>query len=569
MTAANGETMIAPTAALEGLAGVAEVEPLGPGAVPCGRTTRDKLLGVTRELKEGRGFDHLVLVTAVDGVEDSGGLDVYYLLKRRKDRTLVALKVWLDDASLHVPSLYGLWRGAGPLEREVYDLFGVSFDDHPNLSRIVLRDDFVGHPLRKSFPMSGEGVSREAVLEAAKGPGTASHEPLPPSGSRHVLPPEFDAFAASRRPGDPALHSDRLVLNMGPQHPSTHGVLHIYLTLEGETVVASQPTHGFLHRCIEKLCENNVYKACTPLLDRCDYVSGFHQELAYMLALEELMGIESTPRADYLRVIFSELVRITSHHTWFTAAGFDTGALTPFLYAFIDREKILDFFETVAGARMMFNYFRPGGVKDDIQPEVVTAMIAFLKTFDRAMDDCEALLTNNEIFRARMRGVGLLTRKQIADYGVTGPLARASGWDHDLRRDAPYAAYDRIPINVHLGTAGDTYDRYLVRVAEMRESARIALAALEGLPEGPYISPDAPRTLRPPVGAVYREVESPRGELGMFVVSDGSTKPWRLKVRSPAFSNLHVAPALLVGCRVGDVIPALGSVDVVMGEIDR
>jgi NADH-quinone oxidoreductase subunit D len=217
----------------------------------------------------------------------------------------------------------------------------------------------------------------------------------------------------------------------------------------------------------------------------------------------------------------------------------------------------------------MFNYFRPGGVKDDIQPEAAADMIAYLKTFHRSMDECESLLTNNEIFRIRMRGIGLLSRAAINDYGVTGPLARASGWDHDVRRDAPYAAYDRIPVNVALGTAGDTFDRYTVRIAEMRESARIALEALEGLPEGPYINPEAPRAIRPPAGISYREVESPRGELGMFVVSDGTTKPWRLKVRSAAFSNLHVAPALLVGCRVGDVIPALGSVDVVMGEIDR
>jgi NADH-quinone oxidoreductase subunit D len=279
--------------------------------------------------------------------------------------------------------------------------------------------------------------------------------------------------------------------------------------------------------------------------------------------------LESTPKADYIRVIFSELVRITSHHTWFAAAGLDTGALTPFLYAFIDREKIVDFFETVAGARMMFNYFRPGGVKDDIQPEAAASMIAYLKTFQHSMDECESLLTENEIFRARMRGIGILKRGDIDAYGVTGPMARASGVDRDLRRDAPYAAYDRLPVNVPLGTAGDTFDRYLVRVAEMRESARIALEALEGLPEGPHISPEAPRTVRPPAGAAYREVEGPRGEVGIFLVSDGSARPWRLKVRSAAFANLHVAPALLAGCRVADVVPALGSVDVVMGEIDR
>ena len=209
--------------------------------------------------------------------------------------------------------------------------------------------------------MPPTGVSREAVLEAVGSPATGDTLRRTCVGDAGCsCPPEFDAFSAGEAAGDPALHSERLILNMGPQHPSTHGVLHLYLALEGETVVASQPTHGYLHRCIEKLCETHVYKACTPLLDRCDYVSGFHRSSPTCSRSRSSLGIESTPKADYLRVIMSELVRITSHHTWFTAAGFDTGALTPFLYAFIDREKILDFFETVAGARMMFNYFRPG-----------------------------------------------------------------------------------------------------------------------------------------------------------------------------------------------------------------
>lgn len=561
-------TYDAPEAVLAAITAVTDVDALGPGEMVCGRTDASRIVSVATALKAA-GFAHLTFLTAVDLPEAGSGLEMVYVFKRRADQQSVAIKVALAEDSLVVPSLYTVWPGAGPHEREVYDLFGVRFEGHPNLTRIVLRDDFVGHPLRKAFELAEGGVSQETVRAAAAVHGNASHDLVPLEPGQAQLPAEFDPFAAAAEAGDPALHSQRLVLNMGPQHPSTHGVLHLYLTLEGETVVAAQPTHGYLHRCIEKLCEKNVYRACTPLLDRCDYVSGFHQELAYMLALEELLGIESTPKADYLRVIFSELVRITSHHTWFAAAGFDTGALTPFLYAFIDREKILDFFETVAGARMMFNYFRPGGVKDDIQPEAAASMIAFLKTFTRSMDDCESLLTNNEIFRVRMRGVGVLSPEAVAAYGVTGSVARASGVDIDLRRDAPYAAYDRLPVNVTLGTTGDTYDRYIVRIAEMRESARIALEALEGLPEGPHIAEGVPRALRPPVGAVYREVESPRGELGMFVVSDGSTKPWRLKVRSPAFSNLHVAPAMLKGCRVADVIPALGSVDVVMGEIDR
>jgi NADH-quinone oxidoreductase subunit C/D len=550
---------------LEGLAGVSEVDSLGPGELACAYTTPEHLLGVIGALKAEHGFSHLALLTAQEAQGEASGVEMVYALKRREDLSSVAIKVPLADESLSIPSLYSLWAGAGPLEREVFDLFGVKFEGHPNLARIVLRDDFVGHPLRKGFPMHEGGVTAEEVAEAVLSHGDAEPDLANESG----LPPEFRVFTALETLGDPVLHSRRIVLNMGPQHPSTHGVLHVFLALDGERVVASQPTHGYLHRCIEKLCERNPYKAATALLDRCDYVSGFNTELAYMLSLEELLGIESTPKADYLRVVFAELVRITSHHTWLTAAGFDTGALTPFFPAFVQREKILDFFEAVAGARMMFNYFRPGGVKDDIQPEVARDLIAYLKTFDRAMDDCESLLTNNEIFRVRMRGIGMLTREDVEAYGVTGPLARSTGWNYDLRRDAPYAAYDRIPVKVPLGTTGDTYDRYTVRIAEMRESARIALAALEGLPEGPHIAEGVPRNIKPPAGAVYREVESPRGELGVYLVSDGSAQPWRLKVRSGAFSNLHVAPRILAGCMVGDVIPALGSIDVVMGEIDR
>lgn len=549
---------------LHGVTGVSEQGPLGPGGMPVWTTSREQLTDVMHSLKR-RGFDHLSLLTATESLPaepdaDAGtpGIEMMYVLTRRDDATHVAIVTPLPEHDLRTPSLSALWAGAAPLEREVYDLFGVSFDGHPDLKRIVLRDDFEGHPLRKSFPMGEHGVTPQEVAEAVKTHGEARH-----IGQSH------SPLAEGAAPGDPVLRSDRMVLNMGPQHPSMHGVLHLWVALEGENVVAAEPTHGYLHRCIEKLAEGRSYRAVTPLLDRCDYVSGFHQELAYMLALEELLGIESTPKADYLRVLFSELVRITSHHTWFAAAGLDTGALTPFLFAFIDREKIIDFFERATGARMMFNYFRPGGVKDDLPAGFAADLKTYLEGFDKAMDDCESLLTNNEIFRARTRGVGLLPPSKARSYVTTGPVARASGIDVDLRRDEPYAAYDRIPVNVPLGEAGDTYDRYTVRVAEMRESARLALEALEGMPEGPHVTEGVPRTLKPPRGAAYRRVESPRGELGVLVVSDGSDKPWRIKVRSPAFSNLHCAPVLLEGCRVGDIVAVLGSVDVVMGEIDR
>jgi NADH:ubiquinone oxidoreductase subunit D/NADH:ubiquinone oxidoreductase subunit C len=534
---------------------------------------------VRREELKGRlmalvaeGFDELVLLTAEETLESenpevgedapSSGVTLVYGLLRRRDNALQIVKTALSDDDLAADSISGIVSGADPLEREVFDLFGVTFRGHPRLSRIVLRDDFQGHPLRKSFSMPAGGVTETEVAEAVACHGDARVGEV---GAEAVTP----LLEAGSAPGDPQLRSERLVLNMGPQHPSMHGVLHLWLALDGERVVAAQPTHGYLHRCIEKLCESVDHRACTALLDRCDYVSGFHTELAHVLAIEELAEIESTAKADHLRVIMSELVRITSHHTWYATAGLDTGALTPFLYAFIDRELILDFIEEATGARMMFNYFRPGGVKADLPAGAAARMIEYLKGFDRAVDEYEALLTGNEIFRMRTRGVGLLGREEILQGGVTGPVARASGVDIDLRRDSPYAAYGEFNVSVALGDAGDTFDRYTVRIAEMRESARLAFEALEGLPEGPHVSVDVPRVIKPPRGAAFRRVESPRGELGVYLVSDGTSKPWRLKVRSPAFSNLHIVGPLLEGTRIGDVVAVLGSIDVVMGEIDR
>lgn len=562
---------------LGGITGVDRTGVLGPGGIPVGFTTPANLVTALRQLRDSAGFTDLALLTAeelaapepeeeiaADAAKAPSGIRMVYGLKRRADESDVVICVDLGDPDLAIPTISGLWPGAAPLEREVYDLFGVSFSGHPLMTRIVLRDDFEGHPLRKSFDMQPDGVSADDVTAAAK-----THGDYHLDGRAAVRLPDVPGFDPDAHTGSDGFQTEQLVISMGPQHPSTHGVLHLWLVLDGETVVAAHPTQGYLHRCIEKLCENHEYRGCIPLMDRCDYVSGFHTELALVLALEELMGLESTPKADYLRVIMSELVRITSHHTWYAAAGLDTGALTPFLYAFIDRELICDFFEEVTGGRMMFNYFRPGGVKDDLPPGAADRMVKYLRGFDRAVDEYEALLTGNEIFRARTRGIGMLDRQMIIDHCVTGPMARASGVDIDLRRDRPYAAYDRLPVEVALGEAGDTFDRYTVRIAEMRESARLALEALEGLPEGPHLSDSTPRTIKPPKGAAYRSVESPRGELGVYLMSDGTSRPWRLKVRSPAMSNIHAAGPMLKGLRVGDVVAVVGSVDIVMGEIDR
>lgn len=574
MTSAPG-TETRSTSRLDEIAGVHAAGILGPGGTPCLTTSATWTVDVLRTLRDDHGFEDLTLLTAEETVREPAdgpdgaseadipaGVTLVHGLVRRGDHAHVIVRTPLPDDGLSVHTASGLWSGAAPLEREVYDLFGVVFAGHPGLTRIVLRDDFTGHPLRKGFPVHEGGVAADEVVAAVSSHGDI----LPAAGSGSPLAHLLDVGSA---PGDPQLRSERLILNMGPQHPSMHGVLHLWLALDGEQVVAAEPTHGYLHRCIEKLCESRDHRACTALLDRCDYVSGIHTELAHVLALEELAQIETTPKADHLRVILSELVRITSHHTWFAACGLDTGALTPFLYAFIDRELILDFLEEVTGARMMFNYLRPGGVKDDLPSGAAQRMIGYLKGFGRMVDEYESLLTANEIYRLRTRGVGILSRDRIVNGCVTGPMARASGVDIDLRRDEPYAAYGDFDVHVPLGEAGDTFDRYTVRIAEMRESARIALEALEGLPEGEHISAGVPRVLKPPAGAAFRRVESPRGELGVYLVSDGSSKPWRLKVRSPAFSNLHIAGPLLKGLKVGDVVAVLGSVDVVMGEIDR
>ncbi|MDR3685457.1 MAG: NADH-quinone oxidoreductase subunit D [Coriobacteriia bacterium] len=554
----------------EGISGVSDVGILGSEALKIARTTPGELRGVLGELKD-RGFTHLSLLTAAELPIETPGVKMVYAVTRRTDQARAMLTVDLPEGELRIPTICGLWSGAATLEREVFDLFGIVFLGHPNLRPIVLRDDFPGHPLRKGFAMKASGVDAEDLAWALSSHGDNGPDPTPERSdpSLNVTLPYPLVADAIRAEDGSGMHSEREILNMGPQHPSMHGVLHLWLALEGEKVLAGEVTHGYLHRCIEKLAETRSYRAVTALVDRADYVSGFFTELALLTGVEELAGIEVTPKAQYLRVLMSELCRLTSHTTWMAACGIDVGAFTPMLFSFRDREAILDFFEEVTGGRMMFNYFRPGGVKSDLPAGAANRLRAYLKTVDASIDGYEALLTNNEIFRNRTRGIGVMSPELIVDFGVTGPMARGSGVNIDLRRDEPYAAYGDFDVHVPLGHVGDTYDRYAVRILEMRESARLALQALDGMPEGDFVTPGVPRAVKPPAGAAYKRVESPRGELGVYLESDGTAQPWRMKIRSPAFSNLHVTPAVIPGGRIGDIIAIMSSVDVVMGEIDR
>jgi len=364
--------------------------------------------------------------------------------------------------------------------------------------------------------------------------------------------------------------TETMTLNFGPAHPSTHGVFHIRVELAGETIVSATPIIGYLHRGIEKLIESRTYSQAQVLVDRLDYVSSFSNEFAYCRAMETLGDIEVPERAQFLRTIFAEMVRITSHLVWLGSVGLDMGAWGPMLYAFVERERLVDFFEESAGARMMFNYLRPGGVREDLPDGWTDRVFHYLKDeFPTKVDEFEELLTDNEILRSRLIGISSIDTATALAWGMTGPPLRATGLARDLRKDAPYGVYDRVEFSVPTAQHGDCYDRYTVRMAEMRESASIVCQLIEQMPAEGEIRSKVPRVLRLPEGEVYLRTESPRGEQGVYLVSDGGTGPYRLHWRSPAMMNISAVQRLAPGNKIADLIVIAGSLDLVMGEVDR
>ena len=384
-----------------------------------------------------------------------------------------------------------------------------------------------------------------------------------------------------------------LVLNMGPQHPSTHGVLRLLLEVDGETIVRIMPDIGFLHTGIEKTCEAKFYQQVVPLTDRIDYLCPMTNNLAYCLAVEKLLGLEIPPRAQWLRVMLNELTRINSHLVWLGTHAMDIGAMTVFLYCFREREEILRLFEMVSGQRMMTSYFRIGGIAIEPPLDFFDRVKRFIIPFPERIDQYENLLTSNPIWVMRTKGVAYLSAEDALALCATGPTLRASGVDVDLRRDNPYTGYENFKFNVPVSKDGDVYARYLVRVAELRESQKIVVQALEGIPEGP-VKADAPKVVLPdrekmktqmealiyhfkivtegftvPEGEVYMPIESPRGEMGYYVVSDGTAKPYRVHMRSPSFANLQSLRKMCEGRMIADVVAAIGSIDIVLGDCDR
>jgi len=384
-----------------------------------------------------------------------------------------------------------------------------------------------------------------------------------------------------------------MILNMGPQHPSTHGVLRLVLELDGEIIVRLYPEIGYLHTGIEKTCEAKFYQQVVPLTDRIDYLSPMANNLCYCLAVEKLLGLEIPEKAQWLRVLLAELTRLNSHLVWLGTHSMDIGALTVFLYTFREREEILRIFEGLSGQRMMTSYIRIGGLAMEPPPDFFSRVQEFIRTFPKKIDEYENLLTGNPIFHNRLKDVGMLSAADAIALGVTGPPLRASGVDFDLRRDMPYSGYEKFQFKVPVSTGGDCWARYEVRMVEMRESVKIIQQALDGMPEG-AIKADAPKIVLPdrekmktqmealihhfkivtegftvPAGEVYQGIESPRGQMGYYVVSDGTAKPYRVHMRNPTFATLQALEKMCMGRMLADVVAVVGSIDIVLGEIDR
>ena len=456
-----------------------------------------------------------------------------------------------SEQDFSVQSISELYESANWHERETSEMFGINFENHPNPRNLLLPDTFIGHPLRKSYDLSKEQrVDMDSDFEFNKD---------------YV---NVDDFIAEQSKKGKHYNTRVMHINMGPQHPATHGVLRLRILVDGEHVIKMYPVLGYLHRGMEKIAENLNYWQFIPYLDRLDYVASMLNEFPYVLTVEKLMGLEVPDRAQYLRVITAELSRIASHLMWVATWPMDLGALTPFFYCFREREQVLEIFEDLCGARMMFNYMKIGGVKGDVNDKIIEDIYKFVDEMPSHLDEYHELLTENEILLGRTKGVGVMDKDTAVAHGVSGPLLRACGFEYDIRKAHPYSMYDKFKFKVPTYNRGDCYDRYLVRMDEIAESVKIVKQAVDSLPEGDIIA-RVPRVITPPAGSCYTRIEHAKGEMGIYVVSDGKPKPYRLKIRSPAYSNLSVLPHLCEGEKIADVVTISGTIDPVMGCVDR
>jgi len=545
----------------------------------------DAITDVFTFLRDQKGFDYLTSLTAVDDFPEDK-LEVIYHLYKSTGGEILELKTFIGRESPIVPSITPLYPGVEFQEREVWDLFGIKFTGHPDLRRLLLWEGFEGHPLRKDWkePLYEDDV-KPFKSRWPEGKGFLQEKALPYLDNvqypREFDPAQFvadedkslyDTMLKVKSSKDKDFESDRVLVNLGPQHPSTHGVFRMVCALEGEKVVDLKPVFGYMHRNHEKIGERNTWLQNMPYTDRLDYLSSMSNNFGYAITVEKLMGIKPPERAEYLRVMMAELTRIASH---VMSIGFllnDLGAFfTPSLYALEERELILDIFESVAGSRMMCNYFRFGGVVRDVtEADFARIKQMVQERLPRKIDDLDKLLTENEIVRARCEGVGVLTAEEAIAFSAAGPILRASGVPYDVRKADPYSIYERLEFDVCSGRHGDVYDRYLVRLQEIRQSIRILKQVIRDIPSGGPILAGKPSYMtRVPAGESYGRVEGPRGELGFYIVSDGKANPKRYHVRAPSLINLTGLAKMSIGGKVADAVTNLGAVDIVLGEVDR
>jgi NADH-quinone oxidoreductase subunit D len=600
-------------------------------AVSCGDTivwvAPDRIRDVLTWLKEtpGQQYDYLTDVTAVEYRDRERPLEVVYQLRSLERNADLRVKCELPkDRPLEIDSVTSLWRGADWLEREVFDMFGVTFTGHPDLRRLLMWETYAeGYPLRKDFPLRGRFSRSEQVRQALTTDlaGHYSASELTAAEAQRVLPRdmrkrliaeqdravgrrtievEWSEGAAARDETSVAvaedasgLPSDHMLLNVGPQHPATHGVLRLVVELDGETVVRVIPHVGYLHSGFEKLGEYRHYNQIVPLTDRTDYLAPMANNVCLALAAEKLMGIEITERCEVLRVIACEMSRIISHLVWLGTTAIDLGAFTVFLWAFQERERIYNLQEMWTGARLTTSLTRVGGLMADVPEGFVEGLRHFTDTFPKTLAEIDRMLTRNAIWVGRTQGVGVLSPEDAISFSCSGPMLRASGVPYDVRKDRPYLGYETYDFDVPIGEHGDIYDRYLCRFEECRQSNRILVQALDRLPDGP-INVDDHRVILPPkrqamsdmesmihhfkqvmegvpapIGEAYMGVENPKGELGYYFVSDGTAKPVRWRIRPPSLLNLASLPEMAEGALLSDLIAINASVDIVMGEIDR
>jgi len=548
----------------------------------------ERILDLTRFLHDApdASFDHLTDICSVDYPEDRQRFEVVYHLHSLSHHRRLRVKTRLSEDDPTIASVTSVWKGAEFLEREVYDMMGIRFSGHPDLRRILLPEDYAeGYPLRKDFPAEGRGWRSQFEFIPRL------DEPPVELADGEIPEPQKEAFRAEAPPD--SRRREELLLNMGPQHPSTHGVLRVVLELDGERIVKATPDLGYLHRGVEKLCEGLAYMQVIPHTDRLDYVCAMANNYAYVRAVEKLLGITIPERAEYIRTIVAEMQRIVGHLFWLGTQALDIGAMTVFFWTFRERETLLDMFEKLCGARLTLNYYRIGGVDSDFTPDLVLRLKTFLDTFPDNVREYDSLIAANRIWLGRTKHVAVISAEDAISFGCTGPVLRGSGVAYDVRKYEPYGVYDKVDWEVPIGKNGDTYDRYWVRMEEMRQSARIIKQCLDQLPQGQimadapqYIPPPKPLVMRdmeslihhfiiftqgfkPPKAETYCATEAPKGELGFFIVSDGSARPYRLKIRAPSFVHMGAFDHMARGYLISDIITIFGTYDIVMGECDR